>query len=240
MTTATLSCFAGESRESSLASARQSGASWEGISNDPHQDGNAERRFPSGTPLYLFPCAACSAHFSPEGKRTRAERRLRLRRTGEGAQESCGSAQSDGTRSGGRGGGRKTIRTALCRVSWRNGGGWAQGSQFARPRSAAGYAGDAVLDTHQRSGPPRHARVVEAARAAALADRDLCQDARSYRKISAVSAAAFSCFQLATSELELHIELHAAWRLRGDWPPEQWRRDRPNVGEVVGMVEDVE
>src|SRR5260370_34782917 len=116
MTAATLSCCAGESRESSLASALPSGASWEGISNDPHQDGNAERRFPSGTPLYFFPCAACSAHFSPEGKRTRAERRLRLRRTGEGAQESCGSAQSDGTRSRGRGGGRKNNLNAFCAV----------------------------------------------------------------------------------------------------------------------------
>ena len=45
---------------------------------------------------------------------------------------------------------------------------------------------------------------------------------------------------LSQSEFELNVELHAAWGLGGYWLSEQRRRDRPYVGYVVGVVQDVE
>ncbi len=93
----------------------------------------------------------------------------------------------------------------------------------------------------KRRGAPRHARVVKAARAATLAARDLCQVAWSSRKISPVTAVIlFQLITQRTSELELHIHLHPAWRLRGDRLSKQRRRDCPDVGQVIGVVEDVE
>ena len=62
--------------------------------------------------------------------------------------------------------------------------------------SAAGLAGHAFLDPHQRSGSPRHAGVVQAAGAAALADRQLSQVAHSRRKISPVTASRFCDLRL--------------------------------------------
>ena len=40
---------------------------------------------------------------------------------------------------------------------------------------AASHSRNALLDPHQRRGPPRHARLVQAARTAALAACELCQ-----------------------------------------------------------------
>lgn len=42
------------------------------------------------------------------------------------------------------------------------------------------------------------------------------------------------------SEFELHVELHAARRLGCDRSSEQGRRNGPDVGDVVGMVENIE
>jgi hypothetical protein len=42
------------------------------------------------------------------------------------------------------------------------------------------------------------------------------------------------------SEFELHVELHAARRLGGNRSSEQGRRNGPDVGDVVGMVENIE
>src|SRR5579864_4687365 len=42
------------------------------------------------------------------------------------------------------------------------------------------------------------------------------------------------------SKLELHVELHAAWRVRGDRLSEEGRGDRSDVSDVVRMVNYIE
>lgn len=126
-------------------------------------------------------CWPCHGEFRAERSPfSRCPRRLGLRRTVEVAEEGKPAAQSTGRRSGRGGCGSQSIRSALRRVSWRNGRRWPERAQFARRSGSAGDSRDSFLDSYQRSRSSRHAGLVEASRAAAVATCQLPHVSQSF------------------------------------------------------------
>src|SRR5215471_9777909 len=112
-------------------------------------------------------CGCCRAG-SVRGAFVLCARHRRGARAGSG--ESSSEAQPVGNRAGGPSGRQETLRAALCGVPWELRRRLAPRPGFARPTDPGGRGWRTVLDFDERRHWPRHARLVQAAGASALAD----------------------------------------------------------------------